>query len=227
MVYEPHIKQAVDRVNRLPGIRIFGFYSLGAHPGQVRLNLHVMRETAFNGSVRADNYGVSDTGTHRILATLSRYNVSQRGDTLSARLLATEEDGNLYGGINYRLPLLNDRDAVTTGLYRNQFQVAGDFADLELEGELSGISLGLERRILQEIHAKSRLQLALGLKRSRIRSAIFSDIFASTTEYATAAAALVVELNTGASRQQIAAGINAGSISQRTDESIDSRFFYN
>ena len=214
-------------MNRLPGIRIFGFYSLGAHPGQVRLNLHVMRETAFNGSVRADNYGVSDTGTHRILATLSRYNVSQRGDTLSARLLATEEDGNLYGGINYRLPLLNDRDAVTTGLYRNQFQVAGDFADLELEGELSGISLGLERRILQEIHAKSRLQLALGLKRSRIRSAIFSDIFASTTEYATAAAALVVELNTGASRQQIAAGINAGSISQRTDESIDSRFFYN
>ena len=224
VVYEPAIQDAMKKANMIQGLKIFGFFSMGKHPGQVRLNLHVVSEKKHQMSVRVDNYGVNDTGVYRVIGQYSQNNVTGNGDIISTTLVSTNEIGNLNGVVGYKRPTPLDNSYAGATLYRNQFEIVGDFADFGLEGHLDAISGFYQLGLLKEDNAIASLYADLAYKNSVISSEEFSEVFAETTRYGTLdvlfSAAVIP--SSGASKQALELGLVVGSVSQSDDEEIDS-----
>lgn len=184
VVYEPAVRQAVSQVNAMPGLKVFGFYSVGRRQGETRLNLRVQQEKPAETFVRIDNWGVQDTGVARASLGHSRNNVAGLGDQLQMTAVATNESGNLYGGIQYGLPL-SAKTRFSTALSSNQFEIAGDLAQFGLEGHLLTLQFAGDSKLLNEQNAKAHALLNIGFKQSLVTSDEFRDVFEEDIDYIT------------------------------------------
>lgn len=223
VIYEPHIQDAMKKANMIDGLKVFGFFSMGKHPGQVRLNLHVVREQKHQASVRIDNFGINNTGVYRIVGQYSQNNVSGRGDTLSATLISTNEVGNLYGVIGYKRPTPLENSFAGLSAYSNQFEIVGDFQEFGLSGHLEALSGFYQFGLLKEGNAAASLFSNLSLKNSVISSKEFKDVFAETTQYVTLntlfSAAVIP--GSGSSKQALELGVTLGSVIETDDEELE------
>lgn len=223
VVYEPAIKDAMKKANMIQGLKVFGFFSMGSHPGQVRLNLHVVSEKKHQFTLRADNYGVNNTGVYRLIGQYSQNNLSGRGDILSATLVSTNEFGNLNGVVGYKRPLSIGSSYAGVTLYRNQFEIVGDFEDLGLDGHLDALSGFYQSSLFKEDNAIASFYMDAAIKNSVISSDEFSEIFAETIRYGTLDFLLnaAVIPSSGSSKQAIEVGLELGSVFESDDEDID------
>jgi len=227
VVYEPDIQDAMKKANMIPGLKVFGFFSMGKHPGQTRLNLHILKETRHAFSARVDNYGVNNTGVYRIIGQYSQNNVSGLGDTLSATLVSTNETGNLYGAIGYRIPTRNPNNAFGANAYSNQYEITGDFKELGLSGHLEALSGFYQSTLLKEDNATASFYVDFALKNSSVTSEEFKDIFAETTTYTTMDfkfdAAVIP--SSGHNKQSLSAGMTLGSVIDTDNEDTDKAIY--
>lgn len=184
VIFEPAIRQAVAQLNAMPGLKVFGFYSVGRRQGETRLNLRVQRENAGETNVRLDNWGVQNTGAARVTLSHSRNNVAGLSDQLQMLVMMTDESGNLYGGIHYNLPLNRDI-RLNTGISRNQFEIAGDLAQFGLEGHLLTLQGTVDKSLLDERTAKANALLSIAAKQSVVSSDEFRDVFEEQIDYIT------------------------------------------
>ena len=126
--------------------------------------------------------------------------------------------------MGYKRPTPLDNSYAGATLYRNQFEIVGDFADFGLEGHLDAISGFYQLGLLKEDNAIASLYADLAYKNSVISSEEFSEVFAETTRYGTLdvlfSAAVIP--SSGASKQALELGLVVGSVSQSDDEEIDS-----
>jgi len=183
-LYEPDVVRAIESLNRRPGLRVFGIFSMGNLYGETRLNLRIQEEDRQDTLVRVDNFGVDETGQYRLMVQHVRNNLFGDGGALQATLVQTSESGNLFGGVSYFHPL-GLRHSVTASFASSQYEVSGDFADLGLTGFLEAATLAwgydLERTAAQS--------LAIGLsgaaKRSRVESDEFQSLLEQQVQYAT------------------------------------------
>lgn len=223
VVYEPDIQTAMKKANMIPGLKIFGFFSMGKHPGQARLNLHVLKEDRYAFSARVDNFGVNNTGVYRVIGQYSQNNVSGNGDTLSATLIGTNEIGNLYGAIGYKLPTSHPQNVIGLTAYSNQFEITGEFKELGLSGHLEALSGYFQKGLLKEDNATASLYADLALKNSAVTSDAFKDIFSETTTYGT----FDIKFNAavipqdGASKQLLELGLTSGVVIDSDNEETD------
>lgn len=227
VVYEPHIQDAMKRANMIDGLKVFGFFSMGKHPGQVRLNLHVVSEQKHQASVRVDNFGINNTGVYRVVGQYSQNNVSGRGDTLSATLISTNEVGNMYGVVGYKRPTPLENSFAGLSAYSNQFEISGDFQELGLTGHLEALSGFYQFGLLKEDNAAASLFSNLSLKNSVISSKEFEDIFAETTQYMTLNTQLnaAVIPSSGSNKQALEFGLTLGNIIESDDAELEDTFF--
>lgn len=223
VVYEPAIQDAMKKANMIQGLKIFGFFSMGKHPGQVRLNLHVISEQKHQATLRADNFGVNNTGVYRVIGQYSQNNLTGHGDILSTTLVSTNEIGNLNGVIGYKRPTTSSSSYAGLSLYRNQFEIVGDFEDLGMSGHLDAISGFYQWGLLKEDNAIASLYGDLAFKNSVISSEEFSDILAETTRYGTLDLLFnaAVIPSTGRSKQALELGLVLGVITETDDEELD------
>ncbi|MBA53116.1 MAG: hypothetical protein CMK89_01560 [Pseudomonadales bacterium] len=223
VVYEPAIKDAMKRANMIQGLKVFGFFSMGKHPGQVRLNLHVVSEKKNQFTIRADNYGVNDTGVYRLIGQYSQNNITGHGDILSATLVSTNEFGNLSGVVGYKRPVTIGQSFAGASLYRNQFEIVGDFEAIGLNGHLDAISGFYQLGLFKEDNAIASFYTDIAFKNSVIDSDEFADIFSETVRYGTLDflfnAAVIP--SAGTSKQAIELGLVLGSIFTSDDDEID------
>ncbi|MDV7402557.1 hypothetical protein RZS08_64645, partial [Arthrospira platensis SPKY1] len=102
--------------------------------------------------------GISDTGTHRVTLYHAINNVTGHADLLQGQVLTTDESGNLYGGIHYQYPWSTTRK-VGIALSHNEFEIAGDFAQFGLTGQLDAAELWAESRLVEELNAVATARL--------------------------------------------------------------------
>ncbi|HVL02101.1 MAG TPA: ShlB/FhaC/HecB family hemolysin secretion/activation protein [Dongiaceae bacterium] len=226
VVYEPDIQAAMLEANQMPGLRVFGFFSVGQFQGQTRLNLSVLEETANVHSLRLDNWGVQDTGVARIIYQYQRNNLSDHADILQATLLATNETGNVYGSLGYRIPL-NNKMQTGVSLLSNQFEIAGPLAQFGLDGHLEAVSGLLNWNLLYARNARADLNSNLALKKSTVSSDLFEEILGETVDYAVLqsgfqAAVLAADNRI---RQAFALTPALGVIEDTSNPLLDSEFF--
>lgn len=226
VIYEPDIKQAVERVNDLPGLRVFGFYSVGRRQGETRLNLRVLSEQSSSTSVTIDNWGHRDTGSHRLSVMHGINNVTGRADILQGQILATEESGNLYGGLYYLSPITGSVK-LQASVSRNEFEVAGQFADFGLTGNLSSLAVVLSGTLLDDPYGSASSRLTAATKKAVTDSDLFGSVFASTIRYKTLEPS--IHLSALNPEWQVSQGLRTslviGSIDASDDDTVDDDFY--
>lgn len=226
VIYEPEIKQAVERVNRLPGLKVFGFYSVGRRQGETWLNLRVLSEQDSATFFMLDNWGHRDTGSHRLSILHGINNFTGRADILQGQILATEESGNLYGGLYYLSPITGSVK-LQASVSRNEFEVAGEFAEFGLTGNLVTLAAGLSGTLLDETYGSASGRLTAAAKKAVTDSDLFGSVFASTMRYNTLEpSAHLSALNP---EWQVSQGLRTsliiGSIDASDDDTVDEDFY--
>lgn len=230
VVYEPDIQQAMKEGNLLPGLKLFGFFSMGANPGQVRLNLHVVSETQHDYNLRFDNYGVNNTGVHRMMGHYVQNNVTGNSDSLQANLILTSEVGNIFGSLIYSRPL-DSSSLFGASISTNQFEVNGEFEQLGLTGHLATVSTFHQKQLLRESNALADFSQALNFKHSEIRSNSGSDeinaLLSQNSDYFTYRPSLkaTVIWPSQTQKQTLTVASTVGMISKTNEENLDDLIF--
>ncbi|MGB3623061.1 MAG: ShlB/FhaC/HecB family hemolysin secretion/activation protein [Ketobacter sp.] len=225
VVYEPAISEAMKKANSIPGLKVFGFFSLGNNPGQTRLNLHVLQESDQSFSIRSDNFGVNSTGIYRLIGQYTQYNISGKGDTLSGTIVSTNEWGNLFGSLTYQAPHF-DGGKLGATFYSNLFEVTGDFQDIGLNGHLEALSVFGEHDLLRQNNALASLSGSVSYKHSVIDSDKFGDIFADITNYLMLDSGINLFLvkPDGTQKQSLSVSASLGQITSSDNENSDDSF---
>jgi len=110
------IEQAMYKLNALPGLQVFGYFSSGSRPDETRLNLRVIEDDDFIARLSIDNYGAETTGLYRANLNASWINPFGLADTFQFGLMQSYDPQNsLYGYVQYRVPFFN----YTTDWYIN------------------------------------------------------------------------------------------------------------
>ncbi|WP_061169975.1 ShlB/FhaC/HecB family hemolysin secretion/activation protein [Caballeronia hypogeia] len=113
--------------------------SPGALPGTSDMTLLVPQARPFAGSLQADNYGQTTTGTARLIGALQWNNPLGIGDQLAARLLGSIT-GQFYGNIGYTVPVGGSGLAWGIGYTRSTYSVGGQFDGLDAYGSANVFS---------------------------------------------------------------------------------------
>ncbi|MAL97067.1 ShlB/FhaC/HecB family hemolysin secretion/activation protein [Hydrocarboniclastica marina] len=176
-VFAPDIEAALERLNRLPGLEVFGVFSMGTHPGETRLNLKVREDNPRETLLRLDNHGIKNTGKYRAILQHKEHNLFRTGGSFTATAMTTEEGGNLFGGLSYRQPV-GLAHTFAASVSHNQFAINGEFEALGLQGTLQDATMGWE--YLPE-HSPA-YNATLGLNVSGRKADIISDEFRELLE---------------------------------------------
>ena len=131
-VEKEKIEEALLILNDSPGLDVFSFFSRGKEKNETRVNLKVQEEEFFTASVKLDNYGVESTGRNRLLSQFSFNNISGRADQFNLGILASDE--SVYSSLVYRVPMWNPFHSIGISVSDNQFDLAGDFLALGVNG---------------------------------------------------------------------------------------------
>ena len=225
VVYEPDIQQAMAKANRTPGLKLFGFFSVGLHPGQTRLNLHVVNESSTTYYSRLDNYGVRDTGNLRLEFGVEQNNLTGNTDRLSAKILTTNESLNLMGALTYSRSL-GERHSMSIGLMSNQFEVAGDFSSFGIKTNLTTLSASYKSILMQRNSAKAQLHLQIAGKQAQTQSDILEEILGEETDYITFSPAFTAQTANELNQplQALHAALNFGLITATDQSALGDQF---
>ena len=184
VIYEPEIMSIVDSLNNKPGLKVFGYFSMGANQGQSRLNIKVLKETHGNSQVNLDNKGISQTGKNRLLVSHSLNNPLGKSGRFTASVIKTNQEGNTYGGLSYYFPYSNTSN-VGLSLIKSDFAISGEFSDLELKGGLTSFSgfFSNTSTVHNQTPYEKRQQLSFSYKTTEIVSDVFPTVFNSDLQY--------------------------------------------
>ncbi len=223
-VYVPAVERGIERVNRLPGLEVFGIFSAGRERGETRLNLRVTEETVRRTRLVIDNHGMDETGRHRLRLQHQENNLWGLGERLRVTAIATEQSGTLMGGIHYAQPLGYEGQSWGFGVSRSQFDVDGRFASLGLTGRLDTVSGHWSLEPLAG--GPTRWSTALAYKQARVDSDRFPVLLGDESDYVTAQLRYDRGLQTPAGHlvQTIDVAPLAGYTVETDNTSLDNRF---
>ena len=197
LLFRPQIGEAVQRepleqtllrLSDYPGIEIRTALAPGSVPGTTQMQLDVVEETPFTGSIRFDNHGSKDTGPYRLTLGGRYNNMGGRADQLAGQLRFSMFPANAFSGqISYQLPFesldaggpdwLWDNSDVTLGYSVSRFSVGGDLEVLDIEGRTRQFYMRNDRTLQRTRTGRTSAFLELNLKASSAEQneAILSD----------------------------------------------------
>ncbi len=153
IVRKQQIESALYLLNDLPGLDARGTFTAGEAIGETRLDLTVLRDDRFSGSLQIDNQGDDATGNHRIVLLQNWFNPSGAGDQVGLGVLQSLNPTNSTSGfMDYKVPL----GSLNKKLHARVSKGVFDWQEL-LDGDTWVASLGMSRV----------------LRRSRTRSLLF------------------------------------------------------
>lgn len=148
-LYDPDIMQTLNAINNYPGLDVYGFYSRGSKPGEVRLNLKVLNEQKYQSTLIADNHGLTSTGEYRLTYAFLMNNFFHPSSTLSTAFSASEESGNLLGHIKYAQKVGRDNaSSYQLGVTQTEIDIGGEFESFGLTGDLTSAEFRFSHNLM-------------------------------------------------------------------------------
>lgn len=144
----------------LPGTRASSSLAAGREPGQSDLTVILKDAPRLSGSVTMDNYGNRHTGEYRMGTQLDVASPLGLGDAFSLYLLGTDEE-QLYYMARYDLPVSPWGTRVGLSASKMDYQLGGDFDDLDATGTADTIGLFVTHPWLRSrnLNVRSLLQV--------------------------------------------------------------------
>lgn len=155
------LERSLLLMNDLPGLSARATLAPGAEFGTTDMVIRA-EEKAVAGSIAIDNHGRKETGETRIDAALDINNPFGIGDQINARAIRTHHDLLTFGRIGYSLPVSANGARLGATHSRVEYDIAGNFAALGIEGDVTNTEL-----VLSYPYARSRahnLVFGLGLR---------------------------------------------------------------
>lgn len=186
VIVSADIEEAMALTNDLPGLTVFGFYSVGEQLGGTRINMRVREEKSSSAAVRVDNYGSDLTGSTRMLVEWEKYNVIESGDSLRVGALQTFDPENAtYGMIDFQTTLNNPRNIAGLTLSANDYALGrgrSDIGQLDISGDTTSASFNLSRKVKRTAANTQVLSTRLNWDKSHSKSEAFPEVYDLTTE---------------------------------------------
>ncbi|PCJ31135.1 MAG: hypothetical protein COA99_17470 [Moraxellaceae bacterium] len=185
VIYEPDVMKTVNNLNKKLGLKLFAYFSTGSKQGESRLNIKVLKEIGHETKILVDNKGTTQTGQNRFLLSHSMNNPFQKSGRLTASMLTTDEEKNIFGGLSYYTPI-SDRQKLGVSYLQSNFAISGQFSQFGLEGTLSTLSgfFSNSDPIDKSRSMKISQKTTLAYKRSSVSSIEqFSSILDDDTNY--------------------------------------------
>ena len=174
-LYQPDIDDAVLALKNQRAIDAVAYYSRGAKPGEVRLNIKA-QQIPWQAYMQVDNFGSESTGEYRLTGGFTWYSHTARFDELSFGVMAAngDPDANIFGYLNYKMPLWNLDNQLSVNLSNNVFSIGQDFNTLALDGDARIAQVKFDHQVNRSWHSKSNLAFTLAHKSTDYDSA-FND----------------------------------------------------
>jgi hemolysin activation/secretion protein len=165
-VTQQSIESAILELTDYPGLSVFGVFQPGQLVGTADISLSVQEEDHFDFAYRVDNHGLPETGRGRFRPTFEWNNITGAADRLAGSLQQTyHPKNNYFYSVDYDRYLgWGVRGGV--GLNRNSFDVGGDLAAQEIEGETKETNFFLEKAWMRSRQWNLSTRFGLYLKDS-------------------------------------------------------------
>ena len=138
------LRRAIALLNRQAGIQVSTKLREGNRQGYTDLVVDVHPQPLFAGSVELNNYGSSNTGRYRAMATLGMSNATGLGDQLNVLGLYSFSQGNAYfARMDYQLPINTHGTSVKAFASGGNIHVGSQLQELNIRGRSQGLGLGI------------------------------------------------------------------------------------
>lgn len=166
------LEDDVLRLGATNDIRVRAELGAGSAFGTTDIYLLVQEPQNSEGLLSLDNSGQSESGLYRANLTMVKRSVSGRRDPLMISIMGSE--GTAAGSIAYELPVgVRGTRAAIGYSYTKASVTSGDFSDLEVEVESSGLSLSLRHPLMLGLEKNSELRCGISLRESKTFSSGF------------------------------------------------------
>lgn len=173
LVADEPLEQALLLTSDLPGLRISSTLEPGAEVGTSNLVVEVSPGPRGSARIEFDNHGAPSTGRLRLGSAVLLANAAGLGDTLSARLLFTQDDGLHSGRLAWQLPVNAAGTRLGVSASELRYRLGGEFEALGAHGSASVAGLNASHPLLRSRRANLNLQAGVEHKQ-------LSDAFDST-----------------------------------------------
>lgn len=165
-VYSDDLERSLLLLSDLPGVRVKGTLSAGAHRGTTDLLIDAQPGPWASGTLEADNYGGFYTGEYRLGGSFNLNNPLRLGDQLNLRVLGSDEDQRYYRAA-YKLPVGPWSTGLGMAYSHMSYQLSKDFEVLEAHGQASIGSLFVTQLLVRSRSFDLSAQLQYEDKRLR------------------------------------------------------------
>jgi len=150
-------------LNDLPGLTARSLIKPGPVFGTSDLYIDA-EEVPFQGRVSLNNYGRVEIGEWRLDGEFVFNNLTGYGDQLNIALSKSEQGLLSYANIGYNVPVNKLGTRVGINVSDIDFNVAGEFAALDIEGDTTDVQLTLSHPVIRT--RRENLLIGLGVGRN-------------------------------------------------------------
>ena len=157
----PQYERVILLLSDLPGIRVASRLEEGVETGTTDLTVEVSAARRWIFSLDADNQGTKETGQYRFGGSARWASPFGVGDNLDARLMVSD-NGNLTAGrLSYEGPLGARGLRGGIGFAHVNYQIGGDFAELDPRGTADILEATLNYPLIRS--RRQNLYLRMGV----------------------------------------------------------------
>ncbi|MBT2303946.1 ShlB/FhaC/HecB family hemolysin secretion/activation protein [Variovorax paradoxus] len=147
-----------------PGIRVASGLQEGTQPGTTDLSVEVTAARRWVFTAEADNHGTKESGRYRIGGSARWLSPFGIGDNLDLRAMVSNDNGLVFGRAAYEAPIGSSGLRAGVGLARVNYELGGQFADLDAQGTADVLDFSLNYPLIRQRQQNLFLRLGADVK---------------------------------------------------------------
>lgn len=148
-----------------PGLKVSSALQEGIEPGTTDLSVEVSAAPRVSFAAELDNHGTKESGRYRVGGTVRWMSPLGIGDNLDARLMVSNGNALQFGRVSYEAPIGGSGLRAGIGISRINYELGGDFSDLEAHGTADIIDASLNYPLIRQRQHNLFLRLSADSKR--------------------------------------------------------------
>jgi len=147
-----------------PGIRVASGLQEGTQPGTTDLSVEVTAARRWVFTAEADNHGTKESGRYRVGGSARWLSPFGIGDNLDMRAMVSNDNGLVFGRVAYEAPIGSNGWRAGVGLARVNYELGGQFADLDAQGTANVLDFSLNYPLIRQRQQNLFLRLGADVK---------------------------------------------------------------
>lgn len=147
-----------------PGVKVSSGLQEGGAPGTTDLSVEVSAAPRWAFTAEADNQGTKESGRYRVGGSARLLSPFGIGDNLDVRAMVSNGNALQFGRIAYEAPLGTSGLRGGVGISRVNYELGGQFSDLEAQGKADVLDFSLNYPLIRSRQQNLFLRLGVDIK---------------------------------------------------------------